>query len=96
MGVVGFAVALGPAIGPGFGGILIEAVSWRWLFGINVIVGVVSLALAKVSVPKGESLLNSGIDKRGFFLATLGIPLLLFGATEIATADNNHAFADFS
>lgn len=92
MGIVGFAVALGPAIGPGFGGLLVEHFSWRWLFGINVIVGVASLVLAKKSVPKGEPVPNSSIDKRGAFLAILGIPLLLFGITEIATSDNDHAF----
>ncbi|MEC9404855.1 MAG: MFS transporter, partial [Pseudomonadota bacterium] len=32
MGTVGFAVALGPALGPGVGGVLTETVSWRGLF----------------------------------------------------------------
>ncbi len=92
MGIVGFVVALGPALGPGFGGIIIEHVSWRWLFGINVFVGVVSLVWARASVPKGDYSPDSSIDKRGLFLASLGIPLLLFGITEISTGGDDRAF----
>lgn len=91
MGVVGFTVALGPALGPGFGGLLIEYISWRWLFGINVVVGFISLALAQFYLQKGKRNSQANFDKIGFTLASLGIPLLLFGLTEISSFNSDYS-----
>ena len=43
MGVVGMAVALGPVLGPVAGGALLERLSWRWLFWMNVPLGLIAL-----------------------------------------------------
>lgn len=83
MGTVGFAVSLGPALGPGLGGVLIEAVSWRWLFWINVPVGVLALATARFVVPPGEARSSGRPDVAGLALIGPGLPLLLYGAAGI-------------
>ena len=83
MGTVGFAVALGPALGPGFGGMLIEALSWRWLFWINVPVGFAALIAAGFVLPLDEISQESSLDARGLILMGFGLPLLLFGAAEL-------------
>src|SRR3982750_4222203 len=44
--VYGMAVVLAPAIGPTLGGFLPDTYSWRWVFFINVPVGVISLILS--------------------------------------------------
>src|SRR4051794_23043608 len=44
--VYGMAVVLAPAIGPTLGGFITDNTSWRWIFFINVPVGVVSLLLS--------------------------------------------------
>jgi DHA2 family multidrug resistance protein len=44
--VYGMAVVLAPAIGPTLGGFITDNASWRWLFFINVPVGIVSLVLS--------------------------------------------------
>tara|TARA_R110002012_G_scaffold68778_8_gene178519 strand:+ start:3646 stop:4941 length:1296 start_codon:yes stop_codon:yes gene_type:complete len=85
MGVVGFAVALGPALGPAFGGALIDTTSWRWLFLINVPVGVAALIGARSQVPSGERFPQARIDTRGLVLIGLGLPLLLYGAAEMGS-----------
>ncbi|MEJ2411279.1 MAG: DHA2 family efflux MFS transporter permease subunit [Novosphingobium sp.] len=87
MGVVGFAVALGPALGPAFGGMLIDAASWRWLFLINVPVGTVALIGAARLVPSGETTPEARIDFRGLILISFGLPLLLYGAAEIGSSN---------
>lgn len=87
MGVVGFAVALGPALGPAFGGALIDTTSWRWLFLINVPVGVAALIGAKNLVPSGERFPQARIDTTGLVLIGLGLPLLLYGAAEIGSGN---------
>ncbi len=47
-GVTGFAVALGPSLG----GLLVEAESWRWIFFINVPIGVLLLVMALRYIPE--------------------------------------------
>ncbi|MAZ82551.1 MAG: MFS transporter [Hoeflea sp.] len=87
MGMVGFAIALGPALGPAFGGILIDTASWRWLFLINVPVGAAALIGAARLVPPGKRSSEARVDLRGLILIGLGLPLLLYGAAEIGSSD---------
>ena len=86
MGVVGFAIALGPALGPAFGGVLIDTGSWRWLFLINGPVGVAALIGAARLVPPGNRSKEARIDARGLMLIGFGLPLLLYGAAEIGSS----------
>ncbi|MCA9928016.1 MAG: MFS transporter, partial [Anaerolineales bacterium] len=51
MGAAGAIIALGVVAGPVFGGILIEALSWQWIFFINVPIGVVGLITAVQFIP---------------------------------------------
>src|SRR5699024_5605250 len=54
MGSIGLVVALGPALGPAFGGFLLEVASWRSLFWINVPLGIITLIFARGLVPAGK------------------------------------------
>lgn len=87
MGIAGFAIALGPALGPAFGGVLIDMASWRWLFLINVPVGAAALIAATSLVPPGETSPEVQIDLRGLILIGFGLPLLLYGAAEIGSSN---------
>lgn len=82
MGALGLVVALGPAIGPAIGGLLLDHASWRWLFWINVPVGVAALLLAKGLVPAGDRDETRRLDIAGLLLLGAGLPLFLYGATE--------------
>jgi len=83
MGALGLVVALGPAIGPAIGGLLLDHASWRWLFWINVPVGVAALLFARGLVPPGERDETRRLDLAGLVLLGAGLPLFLYGATEI-------------
>ncbi|ETX08403.1 MAG: hypothetical protein ETSY2_05650 [Candidatus Entotheonella gemina] len=54
MGIFMAGLSLGPAIGPWLGGYFIEQVSWRWIFYINIPIGLVALGTAMVTLPEGK------------------------------------------
>jgi DHA2 family multidrug resistance protein len=68
--VVGSIVTLAPTIGPTLGGHLTELLSWRWLFFINVPVGLVVVFLVSryANFDKGDPKLAKGIDWTGLGL----------------------------
>jgi len=56
IGVQGGAQALGLALGPALGGLLIAAAGWRLIFYVNVPVGIIGAALAWLLVPRSTNL----------------------------------------
>src|SRR6059058_3618911 len=46
MSVIGVPTLLGPILGPVIGGLIVDNFSWRWIFFVNLPVGVVALAMA--------------------------------------------------
>lgn len=83
MGSVGFAVALGPALGPWLGGWLV-GVSWRWIFWLNLPVGMLALLAASRWLPRGQARVAPPPDAWAMLLAGLGFPLALYGAAGLA------------
>jgi EmrB/QacA subfamily drug resistance transporter len=78
----GFA-GVGTAIGPFLGGWLIQAVSWRLIFAINVPVAVAVVAVAWRHVPESRDPRMSGrVDLVGGGLVTLGLIGLTYGLIE--------------
>ncbi|MBB3349720.1 DHA2 family efflux MFS transporter permease subunit [Sphingomonas sp. BK069] len=64
--------AVAPALGPFLGGILIDVVSWRWIFLINVPIGVVGLGLGFLWLKEDRVERGDALDARGFILGALG------------------------
>jgi DHA2 family multidrug resistance protein len=52
--VFGLGVIVGPAIGPTLGGYLTDSLGWRWIFFINLPVGIISVTLAMIFLPADE------------------------------------------
>lgn len=75
---------LAPAIAPLVGGLLVVHASWRWLFWINVPLGVVAAALAVRLVPSSLEEGRSRFDLRGFLLVGTGLGGLTWGAHMVA------------
>jgi MFS transporter, DHA2 family, multidrug resistance protein len=81
MAVYGMAVVLAPAIGPTLGGFITDHYNWRWVFFINVPVGIASLFLTNhfVTDPPHLKLMkerSGGIDYIGLSLIALGLGTL--------------------
>jgi EmrB/QacA subfamily drug resistance transporter len=79
LGVWGAAGGLATTIGPLLGGVLVENLSWRWIFIVNVPIGVVGLVLAWLLVPSGQERHTRRFDILGTVLSSLGLLALIFG-----------------
>src|SRR3954447_16053904 len=64
-----FATILGPASGPVLGGLLIDTLSWRWAFYVNVPVGVAAFLIGVFFLHGHREPAAGGFDLPGFFLA---------------------------
>jgi EmrB/QacA subfamily drug resistance transporter len=76
--------ALTTALGPVLGGLLVDAVSWRAIFFINVPLAAVTLAIAFARVPESRDEADAPLDWRGGLLAIVGLAALAYGLTAAA------------
>src|SRR6476660_4731443 len=79
--VYGLAVVLAPAIGPTLGGWITDNFTWRWIFFLNIPVGILSLILTNMLITdppymQKRSRANFSIDYVGFGLLALGLGAL--------------------
>jgi EmrB/QacA subfamily drug resistance transporter len=74
---------LGPVLGPPIGGFITTYFHWRWIFWINVPVGVLGIALATIYMPDIREDGVAPLDGLGFVLSGLGLSSLVFGATVV-------------
>ena len=82
MGMYGLGVIVAPAIGPTLGGLLVDSISWRVIFFINVPIGIVG-ALAAVAVfPRIRPTSWPRLDVWGFVTAGYGLFALLLAFSE--------------
>jgi DHA2 family multidrug resistance protein len=76
----GIAVVVAPALGPALGGWITDNLSWRWIFFMNLPVGVLSLFLTHLLVPEQDTSKDDKSKKRidylGFALVALGLGCL--------------------
>ncbi len=77
---------LGPLIGPALGGWLVEIASWRWIFLINLPVGLVGIVLASRWMPNLRGA-RVPFDLRGFVLFGASITLLSWALQSFGQAD---------
>ena len=78
----GFA-ALTTAAGPVLGGWLVDVLSWRAIFFLNVPLAAVTVALALRYVPESRSAAADALDWRGALLALAGFALLTYGLVSV-------------
>jgi EmrB/QacA subfamily drug resistance transporter len=77
-GVAGLATLAGPTVG----GAIVTYIDWRWIFFVNVPIGIVALIATFVIVPDLRPGRRHGWDVVGIFLATLGLFGVVFGLIE--------------
>lgn len=70
---------IGPILGPPIGGFLTTYASWRWIFWINVPIGILGIVLARIFIDDMKEDQVPPLDMAGFALAALGLTGLVFG-----------------
>jgi EmrB/QacA subfamily drug resistance transporter len=78
LGVIAATASIGFAIGPAIGGILTEALSWHWIFLVNIPIGIIGILFAARVIPPDDR----GVPARSF---DIGGALLLFSAMVFGT-----------
>ncbi|MDP2012982.1 MAG: DHA2 family efflux MFS transporter permease subunit, partial [Actinomycetota bacterium] len=77
-GLMGAVFGLASVLGPPLGGWLTDTASWRWIFYINIPIGIVALAVLAVTMPRPEPGQQHRVDWWGAAALTAGlVPLLL-------------------
>ena len=79
----GMAVVMAPAIGPTLGGWITDNYSWRWIFYINVPVGIISLLLTARLIEDPPYLKTAEQSQHGMDYFGLGLLAVGLGALQI-------------
>lgn len=81
--IIGLPALLGPVLGPVVGGLIVQHLSWRWIFWINVPFCLAGLALAWRFMPAGERDRETPLDWIGLILLCPGIAGIIFGLSRV-------------
>jgi EmrB/QacA subfamily drug resistance transporter len=85
MAVVSMPMMLAPILGPTIGGLIVQNISWRWIFYVNVPVGVIAVIASLRLLPQAKSGSPRPLDYRGLVYLAVGLPLLTYGLAEIGS-----------
>jgi EmrB/QacA subfamily drug resistance transporter len=83
MSYVSIPALIGPTIGPLLGGFLTTYISWRWIFYINIPIGMLGIVLALRYVRNYKLPERAPFDFRGFVLVGLGLGALELGIEQL-------------
>src|SRR6516165_6461866 len=87
MSIIGVPMVMGPVLGPVLGGLIVSNYSWRWIFFVNVPIGIVALILSRRWLPADsqDELVPSAFDRLGFCLLGPGLASLLYALSQVGT-----------
>jgi len=88
MAILGIPVLIGPVLGPVLGGWAIDALSWRWIFFVNLPLGLLAVLVARRVLPRETPNPTRRLDVVGLLLLSPGLALLAYGLASIGESGN--------
>ena len=85
--------ALTVLLGPPLGGWLVDHASWRWLFFVNLPIGILTLALAAIGVEESRDPGQARLDVAGAVLVTLSLAAIVYPLVEWSRGDHGQLAA---
>ncbi|HEY2747396.1 MAG TPA: DHA2 family efflux MFS transporter permease subunit [Polyangia bacterium] len=86
VGIMSVPVLVAPVLGPVLGGLVIQRLSWRWLFLFNIPFGLAGAWLAQRRLPSGETAARTPLDLVGLALLSPGVALFVWGVSAFGRA----------
>ena len=81
LGFFGIALVVAPAIGPVLGGYLVDAERWRWIFFINIPIGLMGVALGAAWLRERREAAGLKLDVLGLITSVIGFGSVLYAAS---------------
>jgi EmrB/QacA subfamily drug resistance transporter len=78
---------LAPILGPVIGGSILDALSWHWLFFVNVPICLAALVLGPIFLPVAPGQRGHRFDLLGFLLLTPGVAAIAYGVSQVSGTD---------
>lgn len=73
---------LAPALGPILGGLIVTHIGWRWIFWVNLPLGLIAFAFGVIALREHKEPTAGRFDVPGFVLSAAGLSLCLFSLSE--------------
>lgn len=85
---------IGPIVGPPLGGFIVTYLDWRWIFYINVPIGIIGMIFVSIYIDEVKGKAAGPFDTIGFILSGISLGSLLFGF-ELSSHEGQGSFAIF-
>lgn len=86
MGVMGIPILLAPAIGPVVAGWLVQYHTWRWIFLLNLPIGIAGVLIGLRNLPSVDRQVVAALDLPGAIFGPLAFAALSYGISQGATS----------
>jgi EmrB/QacA subfamily drug resistance transporter len=77
-GILAIPTILAPALGPVIGGVITDTAGWRWIFAINLPIGLIALVVAVFGLKHDLPAERRPLDVPGFITAAIGFPAAVY------------------
>ncbi|AWT27444.1 Multidrug export protein EmrB [Corynebacterium provencense] len=84
MGLVGIVMAVGPAVGPTYAGVVLEIADWRWIFGTMILLGVVALVIGGLQMRSFQPTSRPPFDIPSAVLSAVGFAATIYGLSKLS------------
>lgn len=81
MGIMGLVILAGPAFGPTLAGLILDTLSWHWIFWFTIPFLVFSLIFGFIYIPNVNEIRNVSIDILSIILSTIGFGGIVYGVS---------------